>query len=182
MTSELKLDEGSDAVVVQGGIKATFNASGITVNVQGATITIDKSGTVAMQTAANDTAAKAAHEIGTIESGGKHKGEIYGGIFPDGKPGWISEELEPLTHYEASELKGCSLPTSKEGKYIDTIKDKGALKDIFARHSGSSSSAGYFWLAEHNDFYGGRCQQFSDGSQDHGKSRDTHLPVLSVRR
>lgn len=49
MASELKLDEGSDAVVVQGGIKATFNASGITVNVQGATITIDKNGTVAMQ-------------------------------------------------------------------------------------------------------------------------------------
>src|ERR1035437_1649954 len=54
MTSELKLDEGSDAVVVQGGMKVAFNASGITVNVQGATITIDKNGKVAMQAAAND--------------------------------------------------------------------------------------------------------------------------------
>ena len=69
MASELKLDEGTDAVVVQGGIKATFNASGITVNVQGATITIDKNGTVGMQAAANDAAkTKAALQVGDLDS------------------------------------------------------------------------------------------------------------------
>jgi len=127
--------------------------------------------------------AKTAIEIGVRDRDGDHKGEIYGGIFPDGKPGWIVEEPKPLTHYEASELKGRALPTSKEGKYIDTIKDKGALRDIFARHSGSSSSAGYFWLAEHGS-YGARYQQFSDGSQNdiNFNSRYNHLPVLCVRR
>jgi hypothetical protein len=133
---------------------------------------------------ANDTAAKAAtHEIGAIESTGEHKGEIYGGIFPDGKPGWILEEPKPLTHYDACELKGRALPTSEEGKYIDTVKGKGALKDIFARHSDSSSSAGFFWLAEHG-FNIARYQQFSDGSQyyNYFNYRNIHLPVLSVRR
>jgi hypothetical protein len=121
-------------------------------------------------------------EIGAIENTGKHKGEIYGGIFPDGKPGWILEEPKPLTHYDAVELKGRALPTSKEGKYIDSIKDKGALKDIFARHSDVSSFAGYFWLAEHGDS-GARFQQFSDGSQDGSyDGRLNHLPILCVIR
>src|ERR1035437_5425885 len=164
MTSELKLDEGSDAVVVQGGMKVAFNASGITVNVQGATITVDKNGMVGVQTAANDTSLKATPEIGGIESTGVHKGEIYGGIFPDGKAGWISEEPNPMSHHDAVKLKGRALPTSEEGKYIDTIKGKGDLKDIFARHSDDSSTAGYFWLAEHDGF-DTRYQQFSDGHQ-----------------
>ena len=127
---------------------------------------------------------KSAPEIGAIESTGEHKGEIYGGIFPDGKPGWISEETEPMTHYDAVELKGRALPTSEEGKYINTIKDKGDLKDIFARHSDSSSCAGFFWLAEHYDgYYGARFQQFSDGSQYYDTDLwDFRLPVLSVRR
>jgi NAD(P)-dependent dehydrogenase (short-subunit alcohol dehydrogenase family) len=131
---------------------------------------------------ANDTASKAAHETGYIERDGDHKGEIYGGVFPDGKPGWILEEPKPMTHYDAVELKGRALPTSEEGKYIDTIKGKGDLKDIFARHSDGSSSAGYFWLAGH--YYGlARGQQFSDGSQfNYYLYRGHHLPVLSVRR
>ena len=122
--------------------------------------------------------------IGTVETGGDHKGEIYGGIFPDGKAGWISEEPNPMSHYDAVKLKGRALPTSEEGKYIDTIKDKGALKDIFARHSAGSSSAGYFWLAEH-DMYDARYQQFSVGSQKDDSVfgyRSHPLPVLSVRR
>jgi hypothetical protein len=137
---------------------------------------------------ANDAASKDTHEIGAIENSGEHKGEIYGGIYPaDKKPIWISEEPEPISHYAAAELKGRALPTSEQGKYIDTIKDRGALKDIFARHSDSSSSAGYFWLAEHYG-YGARYQQFSDGSQynyydvTNINYRVNHLPVLSVRR
>jgi predicted transcriptional regulator len=125
---------------------------------------------------------KSAPEIGAIESTGEHKGEIYGGIFPDGKPGWISEEPNPMSHYAAEKLKDRALPTSEEGKYIDTIKGKGALKDIFARHSDSSSSAGFFWLAEPSSS-SARCQQFSDGSQYYDTDLwDFRLPVLSVRR
>ena len=136
---------------------------------------------------ANDTATRTTPEIGAIESTGEHKGEIYGGIFPaDNKPIWILEEPEPMTHYDAVELKGRALPTSKEGKYIDTIKDNGTLKDIFARHSDSSSSAGYFWLAEHGSS-DARFQQFSDGRQinnhyDNYDGRTACLSVLSVRR
>jgi len=132
---------------------------------------------------ANDAAAKAAHEIGYKDRTGKHEGEIYGGVFPDGKPGWISEEENPMSHYDAVKLKGRALPTSEEGEYIDTIKGNGDLKDIFARHSDGSSTAGYFWLAEHGGS-DARYQQFSDGHQGgHGYSfRGNELPVLSVRR
>ena len=170
----------------------------VVVKANGARVEIDADGSIhGLPAAANDglfvppvassdvsplLRTKATPEIGAIESTGEHKGEIYGGIFPDGKPGWILEEPKPLTHYEASELKGRALPTSKEGKYIDTIKDKGALKDIFARHSDGSISAGFFWLAEHTNF-GARHQQFSDGGQDfNGYRRNYHLTVLSVRR
>ena len=95
-----------------------------------------------------------------------------------------------MSHYGAVEMKGRALPTSEQGKYINTIKGKGALKDIFARysHSGGSSSAGYFWLAEHG-YNDALYQQFSNGSQDdknfdgHDEGfRGYHLPVLSIRR
>ena len=126
-----------------------------------------------------DGSSKATSQIGD----GEHKGEIYGGIFPgDNKPIWVSEEPETMTHYDAGELKGRALPTREQGKYIDAIKGKGALKDIFARHSDNSSSAGYFWLAGH-DAGVARYQQFSDGSQDNILNyRGIHLPVLSVFR
>ena len=134
----------------------------------------------------DDPKPETTHEIGYIDRNGDHKGEIYGGVFPDGKPGWISAEPNPMSHYDAVKLKGRALPTSEEGKYIDTIKGKGDLKDIFARHSDDSSAAGYFWLAEHNfDCFdvNARYQQFSDGHQNHHLSnRHDELPVLSVRR
>jgi len=188
MTSELKLDEGTEVVVVRGDIRVQFNGNGVTLDVRRKTIIVDNNGTVEMQTAANDAAAKAAPEIGAIESSGDHKGKIYGGLWPeeyggDNKPIWISEEPEPMSHYDAVELKGRALPTRDQGKYINTIKDKGALKDIFARHSDGSSFAGYFWLAGRTDYGIARSQQFSDGSQQRNfYYRDNHLPVLSVIR
>ena len=155
----------------------------VVVKANGAQVKIGPDGSNSLPAPANDTVAKSAHDIGDIERAGDHKGEIYGGIFPDGKPGWILEEPKSMTHYDAVELKGRALPTSEEGKYIDTIKDKGALKDIFARHSAGSSTAGYFWLAEH-DNYDARYQQFSVGLQYDFSSylRSDELPVLSVRR
>jgi len=122
MTSELKLDEGSDTVVVKGGMKVAFNASGV----QGATITVAKNGTVAMQTASNETASKATVEIGVRERSGDHKGEIYGGIFPaDNKPIWFSEAPSLMDHYAAAawaEGQGGSLPTRKQGDYLTALK------------------------------------------------------------
>jgi hypothetical protein len=125
-------------------------------------------------------------QVGDIEREGDHKGEIYGGIFPgDDKPIWISEEPDPMTHYDAIELNGRALPTSEQGRYIESIKGRGALKDIFARHSDGPPSGRYFWLAEH-DYNDARYQKFSDGSQindNHGhSSRYYHLPVLCVVR
>jgi len=154
----------------------------VLVKANGAQVAIGADGSIqGIPAPANDTA-KAPHQIGCVEADGDHKGEIYGGIFPDGKPGWILEEPKPLTHYEAGELKGRALPTSEEGKYIDTIKDKGALKDIFTRHNDSSSFAGYFWSAEHHNITA-RNQQFSDGNQgNYGNYRNILLPVLCVRR
>ena len=93
-----------------------------------------------------------------------------------------------MSHYDAVEMKGRALPTSLQGAYIDTIKDKGTLKDIFARHSDDSSSAGYYWLAEHSLYGFAQYRQFSDRSH-YGDccnltstSREVRLPVLSVRR
>jgi hypothetical protein len=157
----------------------------VVVKANGAQVKIGADGSISLPAPANDTVAKSAHEIGVREREGDHKGEIYGGIFPgDNKPIWFAEEPKPMNHYDAVELKGRALPTSAQGKYIDTIKDKGALKDIFARHSAGSSSAGYFWLAEH-DMYDARYQQFSVGSQKDDSVfgyRSHPLPVLSVRR
>ena len=49
---------------------------------------------------ANNTASKATHEIGAIESTGEHKGEIYGGIYPaDNKPIWFSAAPKLMDHY-----------------------------------------------------------------------------------
>jgi hypothetical protein len=90
-----------------------------------------------------------------------------------------------MDHFNAASWateQGGALPTSKQGEYIDTIKGKADLKDIFARHSDGSSTAGYFWLAEHNGDYFARYQQFSDGGQFNYYGRDSELPVLSVFR
>jgi hypothetical protein len=66
---------------------------------------------------------------------------------PAGFERFIDKPVQPLPIYLTLQHLG----NSKKGKYIDTIKGEGALKDIFARDSDGSSSAGSFWLAEHND-------------------------------
>ena len=168
-------------------ISADFN----TVVLNGATIeraadghlVISAPGTVITKPGpANDTAAKATLEIGAVESTGEHKGEIYGGVFPDGKPGWILEEPKPMSHYHAVKLKGRALPTRKQGDYIDSIKDKGgALTELF--NHGTSFPAGYVWLAEPGTYNRSRawCQRLGDGCQ-YDYHRDLELPVLCCIR
>jgi hypothetical protein len=197
MTSELKLDEGSDAVVVQGGIKVTFNTVGITVNVQGATVTVDKNGTVAIHAAANDAGSAKAEpqiplrptgsgQVGDIERDGVHKGEIYGGIYPaDNKPIWFSAAPKLMDHYKAAawaEEQGGSLPTREHGDYLTALRiSGGAFTEIFNR--GGSYPAGYVWLAEPDTIYsyGAWCQTLSDGGQ-FLTHRGNELSVLCVRR
>jgi hypothetical protein len=182
---EISLGEDfGDVAVKVNGVRVEVYTDGSILAYTNGRVDAYTNGPVQVHLAANDdTAAKAAHEIGYKDRTGGHEGEIYGGVFPDGKPGWISEEPNPMSHYDAVKLKGRALPTSEEGKYIDTIKGKGDLKDIFARHSDGCSTAGYFWLAEHNYGYYARYQQFSDGHQnDFNFFRTDELPVLSVRR
>jgi hypothetical protein len=139
---------------------------------------------------ANDTASKATHEIGAIESTGKHLGEIYGGTWSrehggDTKPIWFSAAPEPMDFYKAAawaEDQGGSLPTRKQGDYLTTLKGKGgAFTEIFNR--GNS----YVWLEEPHIFGQNEawCQRLSDGDQEisiHLGGRTNKLPVLSVRR
>jgi hypothetical protein len=138
---------------------------------------------------ANDSASKATHEIGAIESAGKHKGEIYGGIWSeeyggDNKPIWFSAAPRLMDHFAAAawaKEQGGSLPTRKQGGYLTTLKGKGgAFTEIFNR--GNSYPAGV-WLAEPSTY--GRnfawCQRLSDGDQNLS-NRVNELPVLSVRR
>jgi hypothetical protein len=132
------------------------------------------------------SAAKAAHEIGAIESTGEHRGEIYGGILPsDNKPIWFSTAPRVMDHYAAAawaKEQGGSLPTRKQGDYLTTLKGKGgAFTEIFNR--GNSFPAGYVWLAEPTtlDRSHAWCQWLSDGDQSN-HYRGNELPVLSVRR
>ena len=188
---ETKVAAGTLGIPGSGIAGISISADFNTVVLNGATIeravdghlVISAPGTVITKPGpANDTAAKATLEIGAVESTGEHKGEIYGGVFPDGKPGWILEEPKPMSHYHAVKLKGRALPTRKQGDYIDSIKDKGgALTELFNR--GTSFPAGYVWLAE--PFTGYRdyawCQRLSVGVQD-VNHRFNELPVLCVRR
>jgi hypothetical protein len=121
-------------------------------------------------------------QIGEIENTGEHKGEIYGGIFPDGRPGWIFEEPELMPYSRARDLKGGTLPNWEEGRYIHSIKDKGDLKDLFARHSDyASSGSGFFCLLD--EAHHGRYQQFSDGKvYVYINQHDSPVSVLSIRR
>jgi hypothetical protein len=49
----MTLEDGAGAVIESGGITVRFNESGIAVNVQGTTITVDKKGMVTTQAASN---------------------------------------------------------------------------------------------------------------------------------
>ncbi len=170
-------------------ISADFN----TVVLNGATIeraadghlVISTSGTVITKpAAANDSAAKAEHEIGAIESAGDHKGEIYGGIYPaDNKPIWFSVAPKAMDHFKAAawaEGQGGSLPTRKQGDYLTTLKGKGgSFTEIFNR--GGSFPAGYVWLAEPSTYIRDYawCQRLSDGDQNiYYAHRYNALPVL----
>ena len=145
-------------------------------------------GPVQVHPAANDASeAKTTHEIGTVESTGEHKGEIYGGIYPaDNKPIWFSAAPKLMDHYKAAawaEGQRGSLPTRKQGDYLTTLKGKGgAFTEIFNR--GSSFPVGCVWLAEpntNNRSYAW-CQEVRSGDQIAYGHRNNELPVLSVRR
>jgi hypothetical protein len=155
MASELKLDESSDAVVVQGGIRATFNASGITVNVQGSTITIDKNGTVAMQTASNDSsgaAAPKAHQVGEHLKDGtvciavdlKNDNALFApeGIF--GSYECCDHQEEAVNRVNAGKgrhgHKDWRRITEAEGKTLSEVWDKVAPPALKGR------AAPWFWL------------------------------------
>jgi hypothetical protein len=133
------------------------------------------------------SAAKAAPEIGDIETTGEHKGEIYGGIYPaDNNPIWFSVAPWLMDHYRAAawaEERDSSLPTRKQGDYLTTLKDKpGAFTEIFNR--GTSFPAGYIWLEEPLTpiiSFDAWCQRLSDGDRL-TNYRGSYLPVLSVRR
>jgi hypothetical protein len=127
--------------------------------------------------------------VGDVEPDGDNKGEIYGGIWSkeaggDNKPIWFSAAPELMTHFGAAawaEWQGGSLPTRRQGDYLDTIKDQGAFKTLFNRSG--SFPAGYVWLAESTINLGNPawCQRLSDGAQNL-RFRDYELPVLCVRR
>jgi hypothetical protein len=176
---EISLGDGFGEVAVKAnGIRIELHADG--------SVDAYTAGAVKVHPAANDAAAKAAHEIGAIESTGEHKGEIYGGIYPaDNKPIWFQAAPKVMDHYKAAawaEGQGGSLPTRKQGDYLTTLKGKGgAFTEIFNR--GGSFPAGYVWLAEPytDDRVNAWCQRLSDGDQD-GSYRGHELPVLSVFR
>lgn len=128
-------------------------------------------------------------EIGDVERDGDHKGEIYGGLWPkeyggDDKPIWFSAARKLMDHYAAAAWaseQGGSLPTRKQGDYLDTVNGKGAFKDLF--NLTGSFPAGFVWLAEPDtDSLKAWCQSLGDGDQGTYYRGDHELPVLCVRR
>jgi hypothetical protein len=125
--------------------------------------------------------------LGDIEATGKHKGEIYGGIYPaDNKPIWFSVAPALIDHFEAvawAESQGGALPTKEQGKYLATLKGKGsAFNEIFNRSN--SIPYGYIWLAEPRtyDSHFAWCQRLSDGDQGDYGFRNYEMPALCVKR
>ena len=160
----------------------------VVVRANGAQVTIGADGSIhGLPAPANDTAAKATHEIGDIESTGEHKGEIYGGILPsDNKPIWFLAAPKSMDHFNAASWateQGGALPTRKQGDYLTTLKGKGgAFTELFNR--GGSFPAGYVWLAEPYTVSRNLawCQRLSDGGQYYDSNRHNELPVLCVLR
>jgi hypothetical protein len=130
---------------------------------------------------------KAEPQVGNIERGGEHKGEIYGGIYPaDNKPIWFLTAPDSMNHFKAASWAtehGGALPTRKQGDYLTTLKiSGGAFTELFNR--GNSFPGGYVWLAEPLtplDMDDAWCQRLSDGHQSDNR-RFYELPVLCVRR
>jgi hypothetical protein len=183
-------DDFGDVVVKANGAQVKIGADG---TIQGfpAPANDGLSDPPAANAAYRLLSAKAAHEIGAIESTGEHKGEIYGGIWSkeyggDNKPIWFSTAPRLMDHYDAAawaEGQGGSVPTRKQGDYLTTLKGKGgAFTELFNR--GTSFPGGYIWLAEPNTFNrdDAWCQRLSDGDQFNRSGRYNDLPVLSVRR
>ena len=134
---EISLGDGFGEVAVKAnGIRIELHADG--------SVDAYTAGAVMVHPAANDglfvppiassdssqlLRAKAALEIGAIESTGDHKGEIYGGTLPsDNKPIWFSAAPKLMDHYKAAiwaEEQDGSLPTRKQGDYLTTLNGKG---------------------------------------------------------
>jgi hypothetical protein len=135
--------------------------------------------------AANDARPlSAAPVIGKREPvGDAHEGFYYAGI-EDGRDLWLKPAHAMMDHFKAAawaEEQGGALPTRKQGKHLETIKDEGDFRALFNRSG--SFPAGFVWLAEPlaTSRHGAWCQRLSDGGQ-HGNHRPNELPVLCVRR
>lgn len=117
--------------------------------------------------------------------GDPNAGYTYAGRDENG-PLWVSPYApRNMNHDEASAWateQGGSLPTKQEGKHLDGVKDKGALRALF-NHSGSDPD-GCIWLAEINTFNKDYAwfQDLSNGYQGNHYLSNYKLPVLCVRR
>jgi hypothetical protein len=92
-----------------------------------------------------------------------------------------------MDHYAAAAwatAQGGSLPTSKQGEYLTTLKDEGIFKDLFNRVA-SMHTTGYMWLAVEEPFTDSHhfawCQNLSGGWRDDHYRKD-YLPVLACFR
>jgi hypothetical protein len=112
-----------------------------------------------------------------------HAGCSYAGEDEEGEL-WLSIAPERINHYDGADWakqQGGSLPTRREGKYLDSAKGK--LANLF--NLSGSFPEGYIWLAE-PDTYSKKyawVQDLSTGNQNgNGNRMMAKLPVLCVRR
>jgi len=186
---EISLGEDfGDVAVKVNGVLVVIHTDGSLLAYTNKSVEAYTSGPVQVHApASNDAKPDAARKIGAVEKTGKHKGEIYGGIYPaDNKPIWFSASPKLMDHYAAAAWaneQGGALPTRKHGDYLTRLKNRGgAFREIFKR--GNSFPAGLVWLAEptYNGSGTAWCQRLSDGDQNSHNLRGVKLPVLTVLR
>lgn len=126
-------------------------------------------------------ASRAEFQVGDVApEGDAHAGYIYGGLAPgDDKPVWFAMAPGIREYFKAAAWakdQGGDLPTAAQAQYLDSLRDKGAFKDLFKE--GSRGLITDFFLAKEN--YGTPVQSFYH-SDRHNASIDSNY-VVCVRR
>jgi hypothetical protein len=174
INTNITLEEGDAVTVVRGGVKVTFNASGIDVN---------GNVPVTLHPAANDAATLAKQTEPRIGER-MPDGTVYAGTSPDtGKPMYTTPADAPLTmkwikamQLEAHGHKDWKLPSQAEQDVL--FANRTAIGGF---NTSGSFPAGYYWSSSEGSNVSAWFQRFSDGLQDFSL-KSYGLSVRCVRR
>jgi hypothetical protein len=190
MSTDVKLDLADEAIVTQGGLKVKFNAGGVAVTVNGKTVTVDRTGKVALD-AANDAApatndaapAKSAPQIGdTMEDG-----TMFAGISPDTNKPMFAAAADAPGVYDHNEAEKYANGFEGHGHKDFRVPTKGELNALFNNRAAiggfnvtGSNPAGWYWSSSRSYYGNAWAQRFSDGNQNNN-NRNNNSSLRLVR-